>query len=872
MSTSPFKRVKVGQVQPPADIESLFKDLKNRNPRIKDLFAHQADIIRGYFQNHLMSRHVALELPTGSGKTLVALLIAEYRRRVFSERVVYLCPTRQLAYQVSKHSKDYAIDTKVFVGSKREYDPQALTLYRSAKTIAIATYSGLFNTNPGLNDPQLIILDDAHGAETYIAQMWSVDIDRDTKGELYHKVLAIYIDDLPSDFAKDMVQEARPTGHARVEKVPSGSFFQALTTLTRILDNHLPNPDSDLYFSWTVVRNGLHACHVYISWDRILIRPYIPPTLTHPPFESANQRIYMSATLGSGGELERITGVGKINRIPLPKTYTSYGVGRRLFLFPDFVKEPSEYERWIARKVSEADRTLALCPTNPQVDIVKKIVTLAPRPVKVLGAVDIESSMESFVRSRQTILILANRYDGIDLPEEDCRQLLIYGLPNKTNLQESFLEDRLGLEILLRERIKTRIAQAAGRCTRSDTDYAVIIMAGRALLDFCAKIENQRIFHPELRAEIRFALEQSARELAELDAMSREFLGRSKSWEGAEQNIRELKSEDEPIDTAASSILANAVKHEVDFAYAAWSKDYPKAVEHGRSVLDILSSDKILTPYAGFWYYLVASLADEAGKSEKRFRSVAEQYLTKAKDACKTVSWFSYALRSAVGKPRQPLDPTELQALAVEGIETTLKQLGAVGLQFQRSVDEASKLLGSSNSKDFDRGLVELGKMLGFNSWKPEGTEGPDCVWQLGNSLAFLLEGKAGQTPQDGISVDDCRQTSGHLDWARADDRLKSGNCFAIIVSRRSAIDRKAIPHADGIYLWPISGVTGVFENAKQLLANVRSMMTSDSQDDLRGVILEKLVGATLSPEAVKDMLLSRPVARLSVKDSRSLT
>src|SRR6266704_5179169 len=243
MSTSPFKRVKVGQVQPPADIESLFKDLKNRNPRIKDLFAHQADIIRGYFQNHLMSRHVALELPTGSGKTLVALLIAEYRRRVFSERIVYLCPTRQLAYQVSKHSKDYAIDTKVFVGSKREYDPQALTLYRSAKTIAIATYSGLFNTNPGLNDPQLVILDDAHGAETYIAQMWSVDIDRDTEGELYHKILAIYVGDMPSEFASDMVRDSRPQGPIRVEKVPSWSFLQHLSDLTAVIDEHLPGTD-----------------------------------------------------------------------------------------------------------------------------------------------------------------------------------------------------------------------------------------------------------------------------------------------------------------------------------------------------------------------------------------------------------------------------------------------------------------------------------------------------------------------------------------------------------------------------------------------------------------------------------------------------
>src|SRR2546427_4330076 len=123
--------------------------------------------------------------------------------------------------------------------------------------------------------------------------MWSVDIGRDRVDELYHKILETYVASLPPDFAKDMVQDNRPQGPTRVEKVPSGSFFHNLTSLTEILDTHIPSRDSDLYFSWTVVRNGLHACHVYISWDRILIRPYLPPTMTHSPFANAVQRIYM---------------------------------------------------------------------------------------------------------------------------------------------------------------------------------------------------------------------------------------------------------------------------------------------------------------------------------------------------------------------------------------------------------------------------------------------------------------------------------------------------------------------------------------------------------------------------------------------------
>ncbi len=162
-----------------------------------------------------------------------------------------------------------------------------------------------------------------------------MEIDREEEEDLFNDIFELFAKDLPDDFAVDMVQEKRPIKNA-VEKVPSGAFYRNISELRKILDTRIPSPDSDLFFPWTVVRKGLHACHAYISWDQILIRPYIAPTLTHPPFANANQRLYMSATLGSGGELERITGVEKIGRIPTPKIYLSHGIGRRLFLFPDF--------------------------------------------------------------------------------------------------------------------------------------------------------------------------------------------------------------------------------------------------------------------------------------------------------------------------------------------------------------------------------------------------------------------------------------------------------------------------------------------------------------------------------------------------------
>jgi len=86
--------------------ESLANDLKTR--KVAGLLSHQTDVLPEYVQAGVDKPDIAIQLPTGSGKTYVGLLIAEWRRRKFGERAVYLCPTRQLVYQVVEQLKCYA--------------------------------------------------------------------------------------------------------------------------------------------------------------------------------------------------------------------------------------------------------------------------------------------------------------------------------------------------------------------------------------------------------------------------------------------------------------------------------------------------------------------------------------------------------------------------------------------------------------------------------------------------------------------------------------------------------------------------------------------------------------------------------------------
>ena len=345
--------------------EALFGDLRNRN--VQGLLAQQADILREYLKKENCS-DLALELPTGSGKTLVGLLIAEWKRRKYKQKCVYLCPTTQLVYQVAEQAQEkYGIKPVVFTGSKNNYSSIDTSKYVSCENIAITTYSSLFNSNPYFNDVDVLIFDDAHAAENYVSSCWSLEIDNiDKTSSLFEKIKEMifpYIDENEQLRFRNPNNDSIDLQH--ISKLPTPYFCKILKDLYEVLDSE--TAESNLQFKWSMLKNNLCACNLYFTTNKFLIRPFIPPTENFPAFINAGQRIYMSATLGDGGDLERIFGRKKIVRIPAPKNYEKQGIGRRFFIFPMRVWEKEEATKKAIDWILKVPRTLILCPSDKDV-------------------------------------------------------------------------------------------------------------------------------------------------------------------------------------------------------------------------------------------------------------------------------------------------------------------------------------------------------------------------------------------------------------------------------------------------------------------------------------------------------------------------
>jgi hypothetical protein len=243
--------------------------------------------------------------------------------------------------------------------------------------------------------------------------------------------------------------------------------------------------------------------------------------------------------------------------------------------------------------LGEVKRTLILVPNNKLRDsfneALKNIVTV------FIGA-DTEENVERFrIHPGPAALILANRYDGIDFPGDECRNTVVYGFPLGAGLQESFLTQRLKAFSIIQDRVRTRVTQAMGRCTRDESDFSIVLILGSDLVKWFCTGENVAGMHPELQAEVAFGLENSTDSDTErFLALSKAFLSRSTDWDQAEDSIKVERSKRSKTPDAAASSLQKSAEVEIDYIYALWNGGYEDAYKLADTVVGLLSGGSSL--------------------------------------------------------------------------------------------------------------------------------------------------------------------------------------------------------------------------------------------------------------------------------------
>ncbi|MFO0140552.1 MAG: DEAD/DEAH box helicase family protein [Aphanizomenon sp.] len=855
--------------------ESLFRDIKNKQS--KGLLSHQADILRKYCKSeNLNLPDVALQLPTGSGKTVVGLLIGEWRRSRFNEKVVYLCPTNQLVNQVVEQSSTiFGIKANAFTGKQTEYSPTIKAEYTNAENIAVTTYSGLFNTNPFFNNADIIILDDAHAAENYIANYWSLLIDRKKHKILFEALVSAMKGIVLDAHYSRLIDTSPDLGDIQwVEKVPTPFLYDRLQEITRILDTHIKDIKA-LQYSWSVLRDHLFSCHIYSTCNFILIRPFLPPTRTHQPFSNPKQRIYMSATLGEGGELERLAGTEKIVRLPVPDGWDQQGIGRRFFFFPERSLNEEVSLNLAIDMIKETPRTLVLVPNDTAENQLNQKISTATKH-KIFNATEIEQSKQRFISEENAVAIVANRYDGIDLGGDECRLLIVKGLQKAINLQEKFLVTRMPTNILFNDRVLTRIIQAVGRCTRSDNDYSAVVVLGSELNDFLLDPNKRKFLHPEIQAEIEYGSFQSKdkeEKQSEFIENLQTFLTHKEDWNEAEKEIIDWRDKLEQSQLPGIEKLQDAVAHEVRYQNALWSGNFEQAVEECRSVLSSLSGDDV-KGYRAFWYYLAGSAAWIASKQGITYmEGVARDFFKRAASTTDGVFWLYQLSRLNLEENNENQTDKLRFASFIEELESQLLKYG--NFNNNKFETEVKEILGNlhrvrdtkEDSKAFENGHEKLGRLLGYQAGNSNGDADPDPWWVAYDDFCIVFEDHSTNNPENSLGATKVRQAASHPNWIKQNiSTLRNeSEIIPVVITPCKSITNGAKPHTQDVCYWNQQDFLAWAENAITVVRDLKRSFPGDADLEWRKRAMQAYQDNGLDPASLAKNLRNNKLANLPV-------
>lgn len=850
-------------------IESLFRD--NRTKKIDALYAHQAEILKQYQKDEFFSSaNIALELPTGSGKTLIGLLIGEYLRRTKNHKIVFLCSTKQLVNQVTDLANNkYSIKATAFTGSKFAYSPSDKTDYQTANSIAITTYSALFNINPFFKDPDIIIFDDAHVAENYIASNWSLLIERKEE-HIFKGLLSIIQGCLEySEYIKFSDDDADPMGRNTVQLIPIQSLYLIKDRVFDFLKENLDREKHEnLFYIWSNISNQLLSCQFYVSWKSILIRPIIPPTFTIPAFENAKQKIFMSATLGSGGDLERILGLERIKRIPLPEGWDKQGAGRKFFVFPEMSMSKTQQNELFVKSNKLFDRSLSLVPDFKRLDDFKKI---AEETLKytVFDVQSLEKSKSSFVNSKKAVAIVANRYEGIDFEGAECRLLFVINLPKTVNLQETFLFQRMGSMVVLLDRIRTRIIQAIGRCTRGASDYSCVIIMGEDISEYFVDPKFRKYFHPELQAEISFGINQSLNGSIEniLENIGI-FIEQGDDWRAAEKDIFDDRDRSLQENIPGFSELLNSVPTEVEFQHCIWNQDYRGAIIAAQKTINSLSGNKNLDGYRGFWNYL-ASVASFLAFKEyglMEFSEKTNQFLINASNSSRSISWLRKLSELNFSNSEIINNWDNELAINIEKIDNVFVEDGlASTTKFEKNLKEIQEGILKNDAKNFEKAQEKLGLYLGFESKKDPRQGAPDPYWISNNKICIVFEDFT-DNKNGVIPISKAKQAKDHRDWIKHNiPNAEAMEIYCVIISNASKLDKEALSFSKEVFYWQLEDFRRWALSAILTIRSCRSSFISGSVI-WREIAMEAFVKSQIDPKSIVERATKIPLSTLSTE------
>ncbi len=813
--------------------------------KFRQLWPTQKHVLDDYSTQFLDAKDVAIELPTGAGKTLIALLVGgKWLEK--GKKVVILSANKTLARQMNAEAEALGLKVAYMEGRGEDIPAKKRRSYQRAKAIGIMNYWVYFNQSPVVDPADLVVMDDAHLAEHCLDSLYSIMISRKYHKDLFEQlvrelherfpdyaILADAVaDDVPPDTPADLL-----------------SFIDHAEFVGRLKENIDASPllssDTDLNFRWNRLRKRVHIANFYIGRDALWLRPYVYPLIENEYYQDTTQVLYMSATIGDPGDLARRLGTRPIQKIQVPAHLADRSSGRRLIVMnktSDDSDIPDQMALALLNAIRVHRKSVWLCTSEREASHFSKVVkewlkknSCTDHPTWILTPLGDE--IDRFRQAPIGHLFVAGRFDGMDFKDDECRIVVIATIPRAINLQEEFITSHLRDSGFMRQRLNQRIVQGLGRCTRAEGDFGVYFLADQRFATHFSREANRGGIPQHIATELDLA--QDLAELGEHELVTYVTTFLSGDFTTYDDELAELQ--EEAIPPQEKGTISDTSKDEVIGWSALFeSENFEVAQQCFERCWETAKADDNLLEIAALhgWHRAKAiyleGLRGNRGALEQAFR-VLEEAIQRGGQR----PWFN-RMRGSLNRVRnqENADETVIKREYAEEVihrfDEQLERCGTSGPKFQKFVKRLESRLKSESHAEYQEGLETLGSLLGFRAQRPQRGTLADCTWRgdFGNSRELIIfEAKIEHEPSNSITLGHLGQAHGQFSRAKERYETLGYSVRAVVVTHLNQLASDAQSSVGPIKFLQKDIVLALWSRVSGILTAYRSRW---SVDDVR--------------------------------------
>lgn len=791
----------------------------DRKSMVGPLRPAQHYALNEWYDNRKNDKDLIIKLHTGEGKTLIGLLILQSSLNMEDGPCVYVCPNRYLVDQVCCEAEKFGIPYCT-IGPDNSIPNEFLSSEKILITNAHKIFNGksIFGIENKYVSAGTVLLDDSHSCVDVIRDAFTVNITKKANLDVYNKILTLFYDYLLEQ-GEGRLLDIKSGEYDTYMLVPYWAWNTKKSELLQVLSKANSDVDS-IKFVWPLLRDVIHNYSCYISDSRIEISPYNINVDCFGTFSKAKRRILMSAT--TQDDIFFIKGLNfssdAVNN-PIVDTKSRWS-GEKMILMPSLIDE--RCDRYLvapafARLKTKKYGVVAIVPSTKSTDYYSGFGAECAYDTNKLS--DIVNNLRN--KKFEKTVVFNNRYDGIDLPDESCRILIIDSKPFLDNYSDKYRERCCPNSEIINKKIAQKIEQGLGRAVRGEKDYCAILILGSDIEKFMQSVLTKKYFSEQTQKqiEIGFEVAKMAKEelqeddspLKSISSLIKQLLRRDEGWkEYYKSEMDELSYNNiEKKDYTKYVTECNLEK-----LYA--QEEYEQAAREIQSFIDEYIDDDLEKG----WYL------EQAARYTYMFSKEKSCELQNA----------AFKLNRQLLKPNREIAYSKISFINESRTNQFKRYMCKYSnfSEFSLHMNELLERLSFGvDAEKFESAVEELGDFLGYASQRPDKDyrKGPDNLWCVSNSEYVFFECKSQvEETRPSINKREAGQFNNHCGWFKAEYGTE------VKVLRVMIIPTKVLAHdadfAEEVFVMRRNGLKKLKDNIRDLLKELKKYQIDSLSDE----------------------------------------